>query len=136
MSYQTQDLAPKGSTGTGTFVANGLADANVVAVEFEVEAVGSTPTVTFQVEGALHRAAGKADTDVADASDQWDKVALVTADSTVAATSAAVTKTGTGKYIYFVAGLDLRAFRKIRLNVSANTNVTFSARLHLNDVSK
>ena len=136
MSFISEDLAPKGTTGNNDHYAHGLDNAQVIAIEFQVEAVGGTPTVTFQVQGALDRAAGAADTDLADASNQWDNVALITPDASVAASSSAITVTSAGKTIRYVAGLDLRAYRKIRLHVTANTNVTYSARLHRSETNR
>lgn len=115
------DLAKKGSTGTGTAfspVTGGLERVGRIAVEFEVEAVGATPTATFTVEGLMPDGT------------TWVTVALVQADSTQAASSTGVTVTAVGKTFRFVSGVDFRFVRGLRINVSANTNVTFSARAH------
>lgn len=117
----THILAAKGSTGTGTNfspLTGGAGRLNRWAIEFEVEAVGATPTATFTVEGLMPDGV------------TWAPVALVQADSTVAASSAGITVTTVGKTFRYVAGLDYRFVNGLRINVSANTNVTFSARAH------
>ena len=129
MPFTSQILAPVGSTGNNNHTAiTGVESARTLAIEFQVEAAGATPTVSFQVQGAVNRDA--ANLDGQPASDVWDNLALIVSDSTTAASSAAVTKTATGTFIYFVSGMDLRRWRKIRLVTSANTNITYSARLH------
>jgi len=116
----TFTLANKGSTGTGTTytpLTGGLERCNRVGLEFEVEAVGATPTITFTIEALM-----------ADLT-TWGPLAFVTSDSSVAASNAAIGPlTATGKTFRYVAGLDYRFIRGLRVNVSANTNVTFSCR--------
>jgi hypothetical protein len=115
------DLAKKGSTGTGVAyapVGGGLERLNRLAIEVEVEAVGATPTMTYTIEGLMPDGT------------TWATLALVQADSTAAAATAGVTVTTVSKTFRYVAGLDFRFVRGLRINVSANTNVTFSARAH------
>lgn len=122
----TYDVHTKGTTGTGRQYIDGLSEATRLEVEFEVEAVGGTPTVTFQIEGLLPN------TDPTVAAN-WVKLAYVTEDATVATSSAAITKTAVGKSRYYVDGLDKRFFRAYAVNVTANTNVTYSSRLNRQD---
>ena len=124
-------LAPVGSTGNNNHAAvTGCESARTLAVEFLVEAAGATPTVTFKVQGALNRDATNLDGQPA--SDFWENLALVSSDASAATIAAGtgVTVTATGTSVVFVAGLDIRRWRKIRLVTSANTNITYSARLH------
>lgn len=115
------DLAKKGSTGTGTAytpINGGLDRVKRIAVEFEVEAAGATPTITYTVEGLMPDGV------------TWATLALVQADSTAAASTAGVTVTTVSKTFRYVNGLDVRFVKGLRVNVSANTNITFSARAH------
>jgi hypothetical protein len=115
----TFDLAKKGSTGTGTAfspIGGGLERVARIGIEFEVEAIGATPTITFTIEGLMADGV------------TWATLALVQADSTQAASVAGITTAVVGKTFRFVDGLDKRYVRGLRVNVSANTNVTFSAR--------
>ena len=129
-AFRSYDLAPKGSVGNinGTAVT-GCDDARTVALEFQVEAVGATPTITYKLQGALNRDPGQL-LDSQPASDVWDDLALRVSNPATAAVTTD-TKTATGTFIYFVDGIDIRRWRKFRLVTSANTNVTFSARLHV-----
>lgn len=111
-------LAPTGSTGTGRKFAKGFARVPLVAIEFVVEAVGATPTVTFTIQAL--RAGG----DPAVAAD-WLDTGYVTADSTVAAAKTAITRTVVGADTLYVDGLDKRFYEALAVNISANTNVTF-----------
>jgi hypothetical protein len=122
----SHDIAPKGSTGNGTFVIRNLWDVKRAEVEFEVEAVGATPTVTFAIEGLVP---GGTPATAAD----WVVLAVIQADSTVAASNAAITVTALGKTRRWIDGLDKRMFDAFRVNVTANTNVTYSARLKTSD---
>ncbi len=129
-AFRTFELAPTGSTGNinGTAVT-GIEDGRTVALVFQVGAVGATPTITYKIQGALNRDPG-IKLDSQPASDVWDDLSLVVSNPATAAITSD-TKTATGTFIYFVNGVDIRRWRKIRLVTSANTNVTFSARLHV-----
>lgn len=109
------ELAPEGSVGNATFDAEGFGPAKRIAVEFEVEAVGATPTVTFKIQGAL------GDEDLSD-------LQYVKADSSTAAAKTGIAVTAVGKTVVFVDGLDKRLLDRIAVVTSSNTNVTFSAR--------
>lgn len=105
-----------GSTGNGTGVLNnadGLGGR--VAVEFQVEAVGATPTITWQVEGSLDGT-------------NWGPVDLLQMDATVAGSNAAITTTTVGKVQRFIDGGTLRFYSNLRVRTTLNTNVTYSAR--------
>lgn len=112
------DLAAKGTTGLGRKSAaqvEGLG--RRLAIEFEVEAVGATPTVTYTVQGSLDGT-------------NWFDLQYVTEDSAVAAAKTAIVTTAVSKKFVYLDGLDKRFFRHVAVNVTANTNVTYSARVH------
>ena len=114
-------LAPVGSTGNTTHASASLPEANNLAalcVEFEITAVGGTPTVTYKVQGSLD------DGSVRDADSDWFDLMVIPANSDTGV--ATDTKTAVGVYAYFLATPRL-AIRKIRLVTSANTNVTYEA---------
>ena len=112
------EIAAKGSTGTGrkSALIDGTA-ASRLMIEFEVEAVGATPTVTFTIQGSMDGTT-------------WTDMQYVTLDSSVAASKAGIVVTTVSKTHRFVDGLDKRFPHYIAVNVTANTNVTFSARAH------
>jgi hypothetical protein len=118
LSYSRIELAPTKSAGTGRKYAMGFARVPLIAVEFVIEAVGSTPTVTFTIQGL--QAGGEPGT-----ATDWSDTGYVTPDSTVAASKAAIVKTAIGRYVYYVDGLDKRFYDGIAVNISANTNVTY-----------
>jgi hypothetical protein len=113
-------LAPVGSTGTGRFSAGNLRGARRLAVVFKVEAVGATPTVTFTVQGSLDGT-------------NWTTLAVAQLDSSVAVSNSPITMTAVGLTERFVDGLDKRFYEFIAVNVTANTNVTFSAKAYQQD---
>lgn len=114
----TLHAAASTGTGAGTALTLGTLDGGspfdqLVALQFEVEAVGATPTLTFQIEGTLDGT-------------NWFSVARYS-ESSDTVDAAAVTVTATGRTIKFV-DLRKRPLLKLRVNVSANTNVTFNAK--------
>lgn len=112
-------LAPVGSTGNNTHAGQSLpGDMVSLALEFEITAVGGTPTVTFKFQGSLD------DSDTPDASSDWFDLMVLPSDADVAVATA--TKTAVGAYTYFLANARL-AIRKVRVVTSANTNVTYEA---------
>jgi hypothetical protein len=126
----TYEINPTGSTGTDTsppanFIRN-LHDAKRLEVEFEVTAVGATPTVTWNAVGLVP------DGDPTVAAD-WITLALLQADSTVAASVAGVTRTAVGKDRRYIDGLDKRFYDAIGIIITANTNVTFRSKLKRQD---
>lgn len=113
-------LAVPGSTGTGRKFALGFPRVPLVAIEFVVEAIGATPTVTFTIQVL------KAGGDPAVAGD-WVDTNYVDADSSVAAAKTGITMTAVGKTVKYIDGLDKRFYDAVAVNVSANTNVTYRA---------
>lgn len=116
----SHDLAKAGSTGTGTFTpVNGGLEMNTrLAVVVTCELAGGTPALTWTVQGSIDGV-------------NWDTLSLLAPDASVATSNAAVaTPIATGaNTVRYIDGLNLRFFPKIRINVSANTNVTFNAKL-------
>lgn len=119
--YSKVKLAPVGSTGNNTHPSQGVPEGTLaLAVEFEITAVGGTPTVTYKVQGSLD------DGSTDDASSDWfDLIVLPSASDTAVATD---TKTAVGAFTYFLAQARMLV-RKVRLVTSANTNVTYEADL-------
>lgn len=113
-------LAPAGSTGTGRFAAGGVSGAQRLAVVFDVTAVGSTPTITFTVQGSMDGT-------------NWTSLAVAQMDSSVAVSNAGITATTVSQIVRFVDGLDKRFYDQIAVNVTANTNVTFKAKAYMQD---
>jgi hypothetical protein len=111
-------LAKAGSSGTGTFLPlnDGAQRLNRLAVEVNVTTGGGTTTYT--VEGLLPDGV------------TWVTLALAQADSTVAVSNAAVAIAGVGTATRYIAGLEYRFFRGLRINVSANTNAAFNAKAY------
>ncbi len=107
-------LAAAGATGVNTHAAVVVPDdTESIAVEFEVTAVGATPTITWKVQGSLD------ENTVSDAASDWFDLGGNPADSATEAVS--TTKTAVGVYTSFYNELP----RKIRLVVTGNTNVTY-----------
>jgi hypothetical protein len=113
-------LAATGSIGTGRKSAHGFDPAPAIAVEFVVEAVGATPTLTFTIQGLKPGGSEAVETD-------WADVAYVDGDSTVAASKLGIVVTVVGRTVKYIDGLDKRFFDTVAVNVSSNTNVTFRA---------
>lgn len=92
-------------------------DANeTVAFEFEVTAVGATPTVTWLIEGSMNGS-------------NWYAVNYVT-DATDTAAVTGLTSTAVGKKIIFLSNPVARRYKYYRVTTSANTNVTYRADAH------
>lgn len=85
-------------------------------VEFQVEAAGATPAISWTVQGSHDGT-------------NWVDLEYVTDDSAVAAAKAAQTGVAVGTVRVFVDGLDKRFWEYLAVNVASNTNVTYSARL-------
>lgn len=118
------EIAPKGSTAIQRYVARNFEEAGRVAIEFQVEAVGATPTITFNIQGL------RPNGDPSVAAD-WTNLATLTGDSTVAASNAAIVTTTVGFTTRYIDGLAERFYSAYAINVTANTNVTFSARAYM-----
>lgn len=110
----SHSLAPAGSTGNnthaGVFVGGSY---EAIAFQFEVEAAGATPTVSWKVQGSLDGS-------------NWVDVGYITdaSDSIATATRAA---TAVGVQVSFLSNPVARKFNHFRLVTSANTNITYSA---------
>lgn len=127
-SIITKSLAPKGSTGNGSFAIGGLDNASAVCLEFQVEAAGATPTITYKLQGSINVRPD----DPNPPTEFFEDLELLQTD-TATAHLKTDTKTATGTYVYWVEGIPPRAFRRYQLVTSANTNITYSARLHYID---
>lgn len=113
-----EQIIPVGTTGNGTF-GERLENADILraALQFLVEVIGATPTVTFDWQGSLD-------------GQNWVSIRYTTdLVDTVAQGARAVTVLGPNlEWMYDQAG---RFFRRFRVVVTANTNVTYSAVLVL-----
>jgi hypothetical protein len=104
------------NTGAGAYVG-GVPDA--VAVDFKVEAIGATPTITAKVQVSLDGAI-------------WFDVPFVS--STADSATASVTVTTVSDTVMWIdMASSSRFFRYVRLVTSANTNVTYSATAYVLD---
>jgi hypothetical protein len=117
-------LAKTGSTGTVTSASVRTAPfADKLAVWFVVEAIGATPTVTWKAQFSPDLP------EVSDATSVWiDLPYITTASDTLS--QAALTRTTVGADAIWLANPQVRFVRKVRLLVSANTNVTFRCEMH------
>lgn len=112
------DLHNGGTTGVVTSQARTAGEGSTLAaLEFIVEAIGATPTITYLWEGSFDGSV-------------WYPVAYITdALDTLAAT--AKTRTTQGRDLLFLGNAPARRYRQYRCRVTANTNVTYSSKLHL-----
>jgi hypothetical protein len=94
-----------------------------LAVWFVVEAVGTTPTITWKAQFSPDM------NDVSDANSAWFDLPYVSATSD-ALSQTAITQTAVGAVPIWLDNPQVRFVRKVRLLVSANTNVTFRCELH------
>jgi len=117
------DLAPAASTGNNTHAQLEVpAEADSLMIEVEVEVIGATPTLTFNVQGSMD------DTDLAAASSDWFEVfGMPSAGAAEVDISGTVVAVGLSA---FSLNLVSRPVKKLRLVTSANTNVTYSAELY------
>jgi hypothetical protein len=112
-------LAPKASTGSNThagFRAD-LSSDNLI-VQFVVEAIGATPTVTWKIQGSMDSPDG--------VTGNWYDCGYFT-DAVVTDAVAARTATAVGAQVEFLN----RPFKWFRLVTSANTNVTYHGELYI-----
>jgi hypothetical protein len=120
-SILTALLAPVGSTGNNTHASTTVPEsADVLAVEFEITAIGAGPTVTFKLEGSLD------DDSVAAVDSDWFDLAMLPSVSSVELVTD--TQTTVDAFAYFI-DTRRRFARKVRLVTSLNTNVTYQAQL-------
>jgi hypothetical protein len=121
-NFQQIVLAATGSTSNNTDgpVSVIQAATGPIALEFIIEVAGSTPTITFNLQGSYTKAAATA---------QWVTLALLPAGSDTIVTTA--TKTAVGSYVYFVAQQHSRCYPFYRSVTSSNTNVTYRSNLQV-----
>lgn len=123
-------MANVGSTGNNTHASvpvDGTEGVEVLSLEFEITAIGATPTVSWLYQGSMDGS------DVPDSSSDFFTLEVLPSDS--ATESAAVqTKTAVGVYESSVE-ISRRPVRKMRLVTSANTNVTYEADAYGTDVT-
>lgn len=117
--HRIGNLAPVASTGTGAFASIVVPeDAISLALELEITAVGGTPTISFKFQGSMDEQI------VTDASSDWFDLSVLPSDSN----TEVVVQTKTGIAVYEqMTEIARRPIRKIRLNVTVNTNVTFES---------
>lgn len=123
-----QLIAPVGSTGNNTHTGVPVGQAvDRVGLNFVIEAIGATPTVTFKLQGALFlpRAEFAAGPTLPGAND-WFDIMLLPSDSDTGAVTQ--TKTAVGAFASTIR-LDRDLFTHARLVTTANTNVTYRAEL-------
>ena len=113
--YANLPLAPTGSTGTGTGSSVQVPGSTYEALAFQlvVEAVGSSPTMTYKFQGSPD-------------STNWYDIGYVTDVSDTISTSTRV-RTSVGADISFLSNPLARRYSFFRVVVSANTNVTYRA---------
>lgn len=111
-------------SGAGTNQASGNnieapVDADILALEFRVTAVGGTPTVTYQWQGSDDGP------EVTEANSDWYNL-FATPAGGAADANAGGTVVAVGDNEFYL-NLHARPVRKVRLIVSANTNVTWDS---------
>ena len=106
------------NSGVSTNTLEPGGDVDEVAFEINVTAVGGTPTMTVQVEGSL---------------DGTNFVVCRHVPNDSETVASAQTYTTTGRRYLFVTNHLGQFYRVFRLNVTANTNVTFDATAFAND---
>jgi len=112
---QIRNAHPAGATGNVTSPAVTLdGDPDVIALNFVIEAIGSTPTVTFVWQGSIDGTT-------------WFPLLYVTDSADTAATTA-ITKTAVGATPIWPSN-NQRRYRFYRCVTSANTNVTYHSDL-------
>lgn len=123
-----REAAPTGSTGNNTHPGIEIdpsIDVSQLLLEFIVEAIGATPTVTYKWQVAPEDPGN-----VPDANATWVDLNYIlwgdTTEAVVAATRARTTAS-TDTVIPFLGTKAKQIFRRIRLVTSANTNVTYRA---------
>lgn len=108
------DLAAT-STGNNTHTAQRADAGDAYAFEMEVTAIGATPTITWVIQGSMDNV-------------NFFPIAYITdATDTVAVAGRVMTTVST--QIEFLANPAARQYAYWRLVTSANTNVTYRARM-------
>lgn len=124
MAIFSQLCAAVGSTGNNTHQSVGVSqDADSIAVDFRATAIGATPTITFVIQGSFD------DPQTADASSTWVTAFVYPNGSDTGTAAPAAVTTVTSNPVWLSGNIG-RFYKKIRLVTSANTNVTYEARVH------
>jgi len=111
--YDATYLAPPGSTGNMTSTPKPIGSYDSLVLQFVVEAIGTTPTVTYKFQGSVD--------DV-----NWYDIGYVTdASDTISATTRSMT--AVGAQVEFLSNPVARKYKWFRIVVTSNTNVTFRA---------
>ena len=122
MAIVSQYAALPGSTGNTTHQSVGLSqDARSVCVDFRATVVGTT--VTFVVQGSFD------DPQTLDASSIF-VTALVYPVGSDTGTAAPAAVTTVSSNPVFLTGVSGRFYKKIRVVTSANTGITYEAKVH------
>lgn len=112
------DLHNPGTTGTATSQARTAGEGtSQAALEFIVESVGATPTISYLWEGSFDGAV-------------WYPIFYIT-DAVDTPSLAARTRTTAGRDVSFISTAQARRYKQYRCRVTANTNVVYSSKLHL-----
>jgi hypothetical protein len=115
-----REAAPDGSNTNATHPAVEVdSPEKGVAFQFEVTAIGATPTVTYKWQGSVDGT-------------NWDDVAYITAAAdTLAVTTRA--RTTVSADLLFLANPLARIYRHYRLVTSGILNVTYRAKIFVPD---
>lgn len=111
--YASVVVAASGSTGNITGAAVHVGTYEALALQFVVEAVGATPTVTYKFQGSL------------DGTNWYDIGYITDATDTVSTTTRV--RTALGADITFLSNPVARKYKWVRPVTTSNTNVTFRA---------
>jgi hypothetical protein len=131
-------LHPALSTGNSRKYVLGMEGGNKFLFEYQVTAIGGSPTITFTAEGM------PGPNDDPTVAGSWLVLSMVTPDATVAAAKAStpnvfVMTTVSKQYRYVTLGSasdpqEARFFTGFAINATANTNVTYTTSIHRVDV--
>ena len=123
MAALSQKLAAAGTTGNNTHTAVPVdPDVETVAFQFNVSAIGATPTVTFKYQGTVDGT-------------NWFDVFYVT-DSSDTASVATRVVTAPGSSIQWLSNVSVRKYTQYRCVTTANTNITYNADVVTFDTSQ
>lgn len=121
LSYEGPHLASV-PLATGNNTHNSVhvgSDYSSVVLQFVVDAIGATPTVTYKWQGSPDNT-------------NWYDVAYITDASDTLSTSTRVVTT-TGGTVSFVCNPSARRYKFYRLVTTSNTNVTYHGEIYLAD---
>lgn len=129
-AYNTTTLLPAGTTGNQTSPANTPQpdEADYIAFRLVCEAIGATPAITWQIQASLD------DKNVADNLSIWDNIGYITeASDTVAFTSRSGPIVAGTAQTNFPSSRQ-RGYRKYRVVITGNVNVTYRVEMFGLDV--